>query len=323
MFSSFRLRSFLMAFTSAFLAFLLFWMAVLMLAHPSAALSNVQPSADSQDSFYLPGESDCMTLLLCEQRQDPQLFLLMRFQPVRGSIFLFAFPRQMLLQLDGVREPVGNIFASHGIQGVRTALEQSFSHPLRPLPDAAAQRLPTAAGSVCPTRLHLERDVTLTVNSVVLTLKQGMQLLDGQRMWQLLLSRTPASPVLQCELLPKLLALCIHQHLSLLSEENSSRLFTAVVNAGSSDLVYSDFDSRRKAADFLSRFCEQPAQIIPFSFVKNPDATLSLSDSAEKELLLCFSAESIRAKRITKALEHPVKIGYHKITKIKQGGFFL
>lgn len=78
---------------------------------------NVQPSADSQDSFYLPGESDCMTLLLCEQRQDPQLFLLMRFQPVRGSIFLFAFPRQMLLQLDGVREPVGNIFASHGIQG--------------------------------------------------------------------------------------------------------------------------------------------------------------------------------------------------------------
>ena len=32
MFSSFRLRSFLMAFTSAFLAFLLFWMAVLMLA---------------------------------------------------------------------------------------------------------------------------------------------------------------------------------------------------------------------------------------------------------------------------------------------------
>ena len=49
-------------------------MAVLMLAHPSAALSNVQPSADSQDSFYLPGESDCMTLLLCEQRQDRSCF---------------------------------------------------------------------------------------------------------------------------------------------------------------------------------------------------------------------------------------------------------
>lgn len=32
---------------------------------------------------------------------------------------------------------------------------------------------------------------------------------------------------------------------------------------------------------------------------------------------------SIRGKRIAKALEHPAKIGYHKITKIKQGGFFL
>ena len=267
-----------------------------MLAHPSAALSNVQPSADSQDSFYLPEESDCMTLLLCEQRQDPQLFLLMRFQPVRGKIFLFAFPRQMLLQLDGISEPAGSIFASHGIQGVRTALEQSFSIPCDRylmLPRSAFPQLLEAFG---PTRLNLDRDVTLTVNSVVLTLKQGMQLLDGQRMWQLLLSRTPASPVLQCELLPELLALCIHQHLSLLSEENSSRLFTAVVNAGSSDFVYSDFDSRRKAADFLSRFCEQPAQIVPFSFVKNPDATLSLSDSAEKELLLCFSAESSELK---------------------------
>jgi len=185
---------------------------------------------------------------------------------------------------------------AHGIQGVRTALEQSFSIPCDRylmLPRSAFPQLLEAFG---PTRLHLDRDVTLTVNSVVLTLKQGMQLLDGQRMWQLLLSCTPASPVLQCELLPKLLALCIHQHLSLLSEENSSRLFTAVVNAGSSDLVYSDFDSRRKAADFLSRFCEQPAQIIPFSFVKNPDATLSLSDSAEKELLLCFSAGASEVK---------------------------
>lgn len=129
MFSSFRLRSFLMAFTSAFLAFLLFWMAVLMLAHPSAALSNVQPSADSQDSFYLPEESDCMTLLLCEQRQDPQLFLLMRFQPVRGKIFLFAFPRQMLLQLDGISEPTGSLFASTASRGCAPPSNRAFPSP--------------------------------------------------------------------------------------------------------------------------------------------------------------------------------------------------
>ena len=43
MFSSFRLRSFLMAFTSAFLAFLLFWMAVLMLAHNSRVMQSDSP----------------------------------------------------------------------------------------------------------------------------------------------------------------------------------------------------------------------------------------------------------------------------------------
>ena len=296
MFSSFRLRSFLMAFTSAFLAFLLFWMAVLMLAHPSAALSNVQPSADSQDSFYLPGGIGLHDPAVVRTAAGPAAVSLDALSTgARKNLPLCFSPSDAPATGQNFRACRQHLCLPRH-PGVRTALEQSFSIPCDRylmLPRSAFPQLLEAFG---PTRLHLDRDVTLTVNSVVLTLKQGMQLLDGQRMWQLLLSRTPASPVLQCELLPKLLALCIHQHLSLLSEENSSHLFTAVVNAGSSDLVYSDFDSRRKAADFLSRFCEQPAQIIPFSFVKNPDATLSLSDSAEKELLLCFSAESSELK---------------------------
>ena len=70
MFSSMRLRAFLMAFTSAFLCFIVFWMAVLLL-NPTAVSSSRQqeevPLEQQGGSLYLPTKSDCMTLLLCEE----------------------------------------------------------------------------------------------------------------------------------------------------------------------------------------------------------------------------------------------------------------
>ena len=70
MFSSMRLRAFLMAFTSAFLCFIVFWMAVL-LTNPTAVSSSRQqeevPLEQQGGSLYLPTKSDCMTLLLCEE----------------------------------------------------------------------------------------------------------------------------------------------------------------------------------------------------------------------------------------------------------------
>ena len=76
MFSSMRLRAFLMAFTSAFLCFIVFWMAVLLLNPPP-----FPPPAAGGGAFGAAGrlalsahQSDCMTLLLCEEVEHPSLF---------------------------------------------------------------------------------------------------------------------------------------------------------------------------------------------------------------------------------------------------------
>lgn len=294
MFSSMRLRAFLMAFTSAFLCFIVFWMAVL-LTNPTAVSSSRQQEEvplEQGGSLYLPTKADCMTLLLCEEEEDPSLFFLLRFDPVEGRIPIFAFPQQLVLTHKQVAEPAEKIFAVHGIEGIRQALQESWKLSVDRyliLSREATQELLQQFG---PTALTLSEQVELTVGGIGITLEKGVQLLDGQRLWELLRKEVPADTLLQCELLPELMALCINQHLEYLQQDYSSSLFSAAVNAGTSDLIFSDYDTRRQAAAFLSQLSEEPAQPLTAEFVRNPDATLSLSADSLQKVLAAFGAQA-------------------------------
>ena len=294
MFSSMRLRAFLMAFTSAFLCFIVFWMAVLLL-NPTAVSSSRQQEEvplEQGGSLYLPTKSDCMTLLLCEEEEDPSLFFLLRFDPVEGRIPIFAFPQQLVLTHKQVAEPAEKIFAAHGIEGIRQALQESWKLSVDRylmLSKEAAVELLQQFG---PTALTLSEQVELTVGGIGITLEKGVQLLDGQRLWELLRKEVPADTLLQCELLPELMALCINQHLEYLQQDYSSSLFSAAVNTGTSDLIFSDYDARKQAASFLSQLSEEPAQPLTAEFVRNPDATLSLSADSLQKVLAAFGAQA-------------------------------
>lgn len=294
MFSSMRLRAFLMAFTSAFLCFIVFWMAVLLL-NPTAISSSRQQEEvplEQGGSLYLPTKSDCMTLLLCEEGDHPSLFFLLRFDPVEGRIPIFAFPQQLVLTHKQVAEPAEKIFAAHGIEGIRQALQESWKLSVDRylmLSREATQELLQQFG---PTALTLSEQVELTVGGIGITLEKGVQLLDGQRLWELLRKEVPADTLLQCELLPELMALCINQHLEYLQQDYSSSLFSAAVNTGTSDLIFSDYDARKQAASFLSQLSEEPAQPLTAEFVRNPDATLSLSDDSLQKVLAAFGAQA-------------------------------
>ena len=294
MFSSMRLRAFLMAFTSAFLCFIVFWMAVL-LTNPTAVSSSRQQEEvplEQGGSLYLPTKDDCMTLLLCEEGEHPSLFFLLRFDPVEGCIPIFAFPQQLVLTHKQVAEPAEKIFAVHGIEGIRQALQESWKLSVARylmLSREATQELLQQFG---PTALTLSEQVELTVGGIGITLEKGVQLLDGQRLWELLRKELPADTLLQCELLPELMALCINQHLEYLQQDYSSSLFSAAVNAGTSDLIFSDYDPPRPAAAFLAQLSEEPAQPLTTAFVRNPDATLSLSDDSLQAVLAAFGAQA-------------------------------
>ena len=49
---------------------------------------------------------------------------------------------------------------------------------------------------------------------------------------------------------------------------------------------------RRQAAAFLSQLSEEPAQPLTAEFVRNPDATLSLSADSLQKVLAAFGAQA-------------------------------
>lgn len=283
-----RLRTFCMAFTSAFLCFITVWMAALLLIHPTASsMSSVAP-AETSSNLYLPDESNCMTLLLCEDTPSPNLFFLLRFQPVSGNIFIFPFPNNLVLTLDHVSEPVEKIYQAHDISGVQTALFQTYGILPQNYLRLARTNVPKLIDAVGTVQLTLENPFPMVIDDIPIVLQKGLQILDGRRFFTWLTSETPSTQIKQGEFLSQMLAKVINQHLEQLFEENSQQLFSAVVNLCDTDLVFHDYDVRRQAAAFLAEISKQPAKAILPEFVRNPDATLSLSDSALENLLAAF-----------------------------------
>lgn len=283
-FPSRQLRPFLSAFTSAFLCFLAVWMAALMFIRPSTAPLSSAAAQPSPDPVYLPDRSDCQTLLLCEDCPEPSLFLLMRMNPVQGSIHLFAFPKRLALTHQQIREPVGTIFRSGGITEVCRAIGESFSIPVEHSLQISRTQLPHILELCGPTSLTLGQPLPMVVDGIEMILEPGNQQLDGERLTRWLLSRMPSSDVEQCAFLSKAAALLLNQHLDWLSEERSRQLFSEVVNHSRTNLTFSDYDAARKPADFLAQLCPQPACAFLPDFVRNPDATLSLSEQDLSEL---------------------------------------
>ena len=128
----------------------------------------------------------------------------------------------------------------------------------------------------------------MTVHQTPILLKKGIQPLDGAQLLEWLKQEAPASPVKQGNFLCDTLASCINHHLSLLNENRSQQLFSDIVNLCRTNLTFADYASRKKAADFISRFTESPASALCLQFIQNRDATLSLSPDSLSEFQSAF-----------------------------------
>ena len=128
--------------------------------------------------------------------------------------------------------------------------------------------------------------------AIRITLTKGLQLLDGERLFCWLRSQTPDSTTEQCRFFSSFLALGINQHRSLLLSENSNKLFNDIVNLSNTNLIFSDYDSHKKAADFLGTISTEPAVSFVPEFTRNQDATLTLSTQDREKLCSLFDADS-------------------------------
>ena len=161
---SFNVRAFFIGFTSAFLCFCTVWMAAILFVRPQTSLSSSAVAPDSDASLYLPDASDCMTLLLCEDTASPNLFFLLRFQPVSGEILIFSFPDTLVLTREQVSEPVRTIFSSFGLEGIQQGLQQTFDIPTQGYLMVKRDNLPLILDSIGSTQIELQEELSLVAD---------------------------------------------------------------------------------------------------------------------------------------------------------------
>lgn len=233
-----------------------------------------------------------MNLLICEDSLSPSLFFLLRFDPVMGNIIIFSFPDSFNLSLYQVSEPAEKIYQKEGISGIQSALSETYGIDVEKYLLISRESLPALLNCFGSTQLNLSEDIDLIVDGLRITLTKGLQLLDGERLFCWLRSQTPDSTTEQCRFFSSFLALVINQHRSLLLSENSNKLFNDIVNLSNTNLIFSDYDSRKKAADFLGTISTEPAVSFVPEFTKNQDATLTLSTQDREKLCSLFGADS-------------------------------
>ena len=139
-----------------------------------------------------------------------------------------------------------------------------------------------------PTQAALEKDLSLNLHGTAVILKKGLQELPAQQLIQWIMSRQPKELHKQGIFFSQMLAYCINQHRELLYLENSASLFTRAVNYFDSSLHYSDYDSRKQAADFLGRISPEPAQVLELK-LESFGHRLNLPEESQKLLQEKFS----------------------------------
>lgn len=260
-------------------------MAAILLIPPSLPSDSLSP--DSPSSAYLPDSSDCMNLLLCENTPSPSVFLLLRFDPVVGKIWISSLPPRLNLTLNGISQPIEHFF-KNGVEDTCLALSQTYQISLPHYLMLSRDRFVPLINQFSPTPFTLSEDFSMTVHQTPVLLKKGIQLLDGAQLLEWLKQEAPSSPVKQGNFLCDTLASCINHHLSLLCENRSQQLFSDIVNLCRTNLTFADYASRKKAADFIPRFTESPASALRLQFTQNRDATLSLSPDSLSEFQSAF-----------------------------------
>ena len=150
-------------------------MAAILLIPPSLPSDSLSP--DSPSSAYLPDSSDCMNLLLCENTPSPSVFLLLRFDPVVGKIWISSLPPRLNLTLNGISQPIEHFF-KNGVEDTCLALSQTYQISLPHYLMLSRDRFVPLINQFSPTPFTLSEDLSMTVHQTPVLLKKGIQLLD-------------------------------------------------------------------------------------------------------------------------------------------------
>ncbi|MCL2056690.1 MAG: LCP family protein [Oscillospiraceae bacterium] len=243
-------RYFFLAFAVAFLGFSLMFLALANLgfARPAAVPAPIQEDA------YSPSPEDSITVLAmgtAEKGGIPEIFMLVRVNPITGEVPFTVFPPQTMITNNGRLEPLSEVYKYGGAQYTKEKLAEELGIAADRYIRVDRAGFITAADAVGSIEYTLAEDFTVWQLGAEMTLQAGMQLLDGRRLAAILTSAAGGDA--RAQRAGELIASFINQRIDIFKTVAADGVFEKIINIADSDITYLDYHIRKDAGEYLAR----------------------------------------------------------------------
>lgn len=248
--------------TAAFLALIM--TGAVLVVQP--AMPGAQMRTQPQEYVYQPQAQDTLTLLVVgvDNANEPQDFLLLRFNPQYGQVPLTVLPTETAVTLNGRGVTLGQAYRTGSGAQAMDALSRRLGIVIDRYAALTRDMFITVADKVGTVSYTLPYDVSYNRNGFEINLAAGKRRLDGQDVADLFgFPDFKNGAIGKSEFVGGLVEEIINQNLDAANEDVSPGLFRLAVNLVKTDLTYTDYELRRDAADFVSDLDTQVAGNIP------------------------------------------------------------
>lgn len=280
-----KYRYFFFSFSIAFLTLSLMFLFLMSAVHPKTPESLLrEPETDVSPTAYVPTEEDTLSVLfigVADESAVAGTFILARFDPVRGKVPIVVLPPQTGLQNGDKIEPISEIYRYGGADYTRDALAETLGFPVDRYVRMRVDSFILGASAIGSVEYELAEPVTINRGGAPVILNKGKQLLDGQKVSDIIRYQDyPGGELERCKIAGELTAAIVNQRMDICRSTVFDNVFEKLINLINSDISYTDFHNRKYAAEFLAQIGDNPAVPIEVSgHFSEDDKLYTLSDT--------------------------------------------
>ena len=258
-------RSFFWAFAAAFFVLSNLFLFLVVTIHPATPGSLALDSVSGKEALnpYTPTAGDALTVLFIgSQTGSSQAgsYILARFDPARGQVPIVVLPPQTMVENGEKSEPISTVYHYGGADYTRAALSRTLGIPIDRYVRISTGNFVIAANVIGSVEFDLPYALSLEKDGIPVTMSQGRQLLDGQKVLGIVThSGYEGGEAARCRIAGELAAAIVNQRIDIVESTLMDKIFEKIINLVDTDISYADYDTRREAALFLAQLGDSPA----------------------------------------------------------------
>ncbi|MDN5378055.1 MAG: polyisoprenyl-teichoic acid--peptidoglycan teichoic acid transferase [Clostridiales bacterium] len=263
--------------------------------------SSKEESYSGDDLVFTPGEEHSQTTLFILDAGDGEnnkIFVLSRFLPADGQFILIPMPGKTFCQVNTKKTTLYEFYRTGGSSSAVSAFENALNIPIEKYMKFDRDSFNTLVDILGGANVDLPRDF-FYINPETgenTNLKKGRQLLDGNKLRQLLtFPEFDEGEDFRTKITASVLADMLNGAVSERLADTLDNSFKAIINSVETNISALDYDFRKKAIEYLIRPGTKPVtfKLPQGEYSKDKQPVFMLDSKFGEDVAYWFKVESL------------------------------